>query len=116
MPGLGLGQAGAGSDKGEIQLGERGNTELSSRGGYGLKMDCIDMGGCRSQTIYLNAGACPYRRGVMELSHGWTSEPWLGFKPSPGLDLASRALLRISRSGFATGNQLNLERGLSQVA
>ena len=38
-----------------------------------------------------------------------------GFKPGPGLDLASRALLRISGAGFATGNQLNLERGLSQV-
>ena len=38
-----------------------------------------------------------------------------GFKPGPGLDLASRALLRISGSAFATGEQLNLERGLSQV-
>ena len=38
-----------------------------------------------------------------------------GFKPGPGLDLASRALLRISGSGFATGKKLNLERGLSQV-
>ena len=38
-----------------------------------------------------------------------------GFKPGPGLDLAIRALLRIGDSGFATGNQLNLGRGLSQV-
>ena len=38
-----------------------------------------------------------------------------GFKPGPGLDLASRALRRISVSGFAIGNQLDLERGLSQV-
>ena len=28
-----------------------------------------------------------------------------GFKPGPGLDLASRALRRISVSGFALGNQ-----------
>ena len=38
-----------------------------------------------------------------------------GFKTGPGLDLASRALRRISISGIAIGNQLDLERGLSQV-
>ena len=38
-----------------------------------------------------------------------------GFKPGPGLDSASWANPRISSSGSATGNQLNLERGLSQV-
>ena len=38
-----------------------------------------------------------------------------GSKPGPGLNLASRAFLRISGSGFATGNQLNLEWDLSQV-
>ena len=38
-----------------------------------------------------------------------------GFKPGPGLDLASRALRRISIQGCAIGNQLNLERVLRQV-